>query len=263
MVAQAIPTYSMQCFAIPVGILKEMEWVCRAFYWGQRGNEKKVAWIPWEKLFVFKKEGGLGIRNLQSFNVALLAKQAWRVMTNTSSLMTKTLKNKYFPNTTFLEAKASPVASYTWRSILSSRKLVEKNAIKVVGGGLLISVWRDPWIRGLPHFKPLPRRGCTEELPQKVSDLMNNGQWDVSTLQEVFSTWERREIQRIPVSVFGGEDTWAWVGTKDEVFSVKSAYYAHLKGKNDDHATSSDNQALSIWGKVWKAKVAPKVLNFG
>ncbi|XP_048489904.1 uncharacterized protein LOC125491871 [Beta vulgaris subsp. vulgaris] len=168
-VAPAIPTYSMQCFAIPVGILKEME-------------------------------------------------RAWRVMTNTSSLMTKTLKNKYFPNTTFLEAKASPVASYTWRSILIARKLVQQNAIKVVGGGHSISVWRDPWIRGLPHFKPLPRSGCTEELPQKVSDLMNNGRWDSSTLQEA---------------------------------------------KKDDHATNSDNQVLSIWGKVWKAKVAPKVLNFG
>lgn len=84
------------------------------------------------------------MRNLQFFNKALLAKQAWRVMTNTNALMARTLKNKYFPNSSFMEAKLSSMASYTWRFILSARDIIEQGAIKVVGGGYSIDVWKDP-----------------------------------------------------------------------------------------------------------------------
>ena len=59
-VAQAIPTYAMQCFNIPVSILKEIEKLCRCFFWGQKKEEKKMAWVAWEKVYGSKAEGGLG-----------------------------------------------------------------------------------------------------------------------------------------------------------------------------------------------------------
>lgn len=41
-VAQAIPTYAMQCFEIPIGICDNLEALCRKFWWIQyqmRGKE--------------------------------------------------------------------------------------------------------------------------------------------------------------------------------------------------------------------------------
>lgn len=43
-----------------------------------------------------KVDGGLGFRNLESFNKALLAKQCWRLMTNPTSMSARILKEKYF-----------------------------------------------------------------------------------------------------------------------------------------------------------------------
>jgi len=40
--------------------------------WGQEG--RKIAWVRWEKLCRPKQEGGLGIRDLGKFSVALLGK---------------------------------------------------------------------------------------------------------------------------------------------------------------------------------------------
>lgn len=42
-IAQAIPTYAMQCFTIPISILTSIEKVYRSFFWGQKGEEKKIA----------------------------------------------------------------------------------------------------------------------------------------------------------------------------------------------------------------------------
>lgn len=54
---------------------------------------------------VAKLEGGLGFRELQSFNMALLAKQCWRVLTMAISAAARVLKDKYFKHTKLLKAK--------------------------------------------------------------------------------------------------------------------------------------------------------------
>ena len=262
-VAQAIPMYSMQCFTIPVSILHEMERLCRNFYWGQRGSERKTAWIAWEKLYASKKEGGLGMRNMQMFNKALLAKQGWRVMTNPDSLMAKTLKNKYFPNASFMEAKLSSTASYTWRSILSARDIIARGAIKVVGEGRSIDVWKDPWIPKLPNFKLITSRSNQEDLPQMVSDLIENGRWNVALLNNIFTRWERDEIKSIPLSMYPEADSWAWALTKEGTFSVKSAYFTQLTMNRAGLSSSSGSKDLAAWARVWKAKAAPKIQTFG
>ena len=74
-VAQAIPMYTMSCFQLPKGLCDEIESMMRRFWWGQRGQEFKVAWVSWRKLCKSKLKGGVGFKNLQAFNLAMLAKQ--------------------------------------------------------------------------------------------------------------------------------------------------------------------------------------------
>ena len=78
-VAQATPTYTMSCFKLPVTLCKELNSMVSKFWWGQKDKERKMAWISWEKLCMPKMEGVMGFRNLNTFNLALLAKQGWRI----------------------------------------------------------------------------------------------------------------------------------------------------------------------------------------
>ena len=54
----------------------------------------------------------MGFRNLQAFNLVMLAKQGWRLVTNKSSLVTRIYKAKYYPNGDVLGTKLGGSPSY-------------------------------------------------------------------------------------------------------------------------------------------------------
>jgi hypothetical protein len=73
-VIQAIPSYTMSVFQLPKTMCKELNLMMSKFWWGSKENNLKVAWMSWERMGMSKEKWGLGYRDLESFNMALLAK---------------------------------------------------------------------------------------------------------------------------------------------------------------------------------------------
>jgi hypothetical protein len=90
------------------------------FWWSSQKKEKRMSWLSWEKLGKSKHGGGMGFRELETFNLALLAKQGWRILQNPESLVASILKEKYFQDIPFLEVCAGSRPSYAWQSIAQS-----------------------------------------------------------------------------------------------------------------------------------------------
>lgn len=73
-----------------------------------------------------KIKGGLGFCDLCRFNIALLAKQGWRLLVRPDSLVARIFKARYFPHTDFWNAQLGNYASYVWKSIYAVKKLLEE-----------------------------------------------------------------------------------------------------------------------------------------
>jgi hypothetical protein len=111
--AQSIPVFAMSCFDITKGLCDQASsMVCR-FWWAQQEEGNKIHWLSWEKLSRSKKVGGLGFKDLHSFNIAMLAKQGWRLLIGPNSLFARVLKVKYFPDYCVLQAEPKVGMSYT------------------------------------------------------------------------------------------------------------------------------------------------------
>ena len=125
-IAQAVPTYTMSCFQLPKTLCKDLENMMRNFWSGQKNEENKIAWVSWRRMYKSKFYGGMGFRNLQAFNLAMLAKQGWRILTNPNSLMARVYKAKYIPHVDVLNSKKGSNLSYAWCSIYNSLEVIRK-----------------------------------------------------------------------------------------------------------------------------------------
>jgi hypothetical protein len=111
-VIQAIPSYCMSIFLLPKCLCVDINSHMRKFWWGAQEKERGINWMSWDKLGRAKKVGGMGFRDFQAFNMALLAKQGWRLWKHPESLVAKIMQAKYYPHGTFLDAKVGGRPSF-------------------------------------------------------------------------------------------------------------------------------------------------------
>lgn len=117
-IIQALPTYTMSVFLLPLKITKDLERSIERFWWNSKKNDSRsIHWMSWEHLSRHKAAGGMGFRDFWGFNLPMLGKQAWKFITNPNSLSPRLYKARYFPNTSFIEANIENNPSFVWRSI--------------------------------------------------------------------------------------------------------------------------------------------------
>ncbi|WCJ29809.1 Retrovirus-related Pol polyprotein from type-1 retrotransposable element R2 [Euphorbia peplus] len=262
-VAQSIPQYIMSSFALPITFCLELQQMIRKFWWGKEEGSKGRSWIQWNKLCLPKCQGGLGFRWLESFNLAFLAKQGWRLLTQPDSLCARILKAKYYPNSTFLRASIGINPSYTWRSILKGRPILEKGLCWRVGNGQSINIWEDNWISTQSYKKPLVRSNV---LPSNLVQCLidpDHRCWNREAVQAAFLPSEVAAILSIPISYRLPEDIMFWSCSKNGVYSVKSGYQQAESIRRSNEGSSSTLRTQSkIWRIIWQSKVPPKVKLF-
>ncbi|KAL0325123.1 UNVERIFIED_CONTAM: putative mitochondrial protein [Sesamum radiatum] len=209
---------------------------------GNRGKNK-THWVSWNRLCESKLLGGLGFRHLHLFNLAMLAKQLWRILRHPDCLLSLVLQARYFPSRDIFSATLGSHPSFTWRSVMATHDLFRAGCRWRVGSGTQIRIWADPWLPRPRSFRPIT------PVP-------------VSLTEEMFWLVDSDIILSIPLSRIGAPDMFIWHYSYSDIFSVQSAY--HLACSLENRLCSSSSQVLeqSWWRRVWQAKIPNKVKVF-
>ncbi|XP_073063943.1 uncharacterized mitochondrial protein AtMg00310-like [Primulina eburnea] len=250
--AQAIPAYCMGTFLLHVSLADELQRMLNSSWWGSKKNGgRSVNWLGWNKVCAAKEVGGLGFRDLHNFNLAMLGKKRWKFLSNPDALICKVFKAKHYPNGDFLNAKLGNNPSFVWKSIWSSRVLLEKGIRWKIGDGRKIRVWNEPWLREASNMRiespPLP--DMSDFL---VHDLMVPGhkEWDVELLHELFNERDITQITNIPLVGSNHEDVRIWHSSENQVYTVKSGYKMAM-----DISLNAEIQEQEGWKKLWALKL--------
>jgi hypothetical protein len=132
----AVQTFWSSLFILPKAVIKRLEQVLRAFLW--KGSElshggAKVAWV---NVCLPFKEGGLGVKRLDTWNQAAMLKHVWNLCSDReNSIWSSWVWTYLIKRRSFWELKCPGDCSWTWRKILNLRELARGKIKYQVGDG--------------------------------------------------------------------------------------------------------------------------------
>ncbi|XP_019172068.1 PREDICTED: uncharacterized protein LOC109167502 [Ipomoea nil] len=255
-VIQAIPTFAMSVFLLPIEMGKDIERTMNSFWWGCTGDRNKgIRWKSWERLSIPKKWGGMGFKRIREFNIAMLGKQAWRLVQQPNSLLSRVYRAKYYPNSSFFDAQLGSNPSFIWRSILEAQHTLKMGCRWRIGDGNSVNIWTDPWLPN-SEFPFILTSMPDHPLVTSVASLINavDHSWNATLIGSTFSQVDRDLILSIPLPNSPTNDKIIWMHDEKGKFTVRSCY-KHILG-NMDHLQPP------FWTRAWKLNLPPKIKSF-
>ncbi|XP_058741502.1 uncharacterized protein LOC131613882 [Vicia villosa] len=226
-VLQAIPSYIMTLFIIPASVIQDIERMLNAFWWGGGKEGAGIRWMAWDRLACPKEYGGLGFRDFNAFNMAMVAKQGWSLTSNPDALVSRIFKARYFPNNSFFDSSLGYNLSFIWRSIWKSREVLTLGCRWSIGDGSIIKIMQEPWIRG-----------SSEEV-----------------VRDLFDAADSEKILKVPLLEEVRQDMLIWKEEQYGIYSVKIGYNLWYQAvKSNKEVGGSEN-----WGSIWNIKAPPRV----
>nr|GEU79019.1 hypothetical protein [Tanacetum cinerariifolium] len=156
------------------------EQLMRGFLWCQVEMKKGNAKVAWEAVCLPYREGGLGIRRLDDFNVALMATHVWCILINKESLWVQWIHSYKLNGRIFWDVPCLGDVSWGWRKLLQIRTRIRPFIWHKINNGRFTSMWFDRWaypcpLRDMLTVRNIVRSGFS--LSNTVSVLISNGSW--------------------------------------------------------------------------------------
>ncbi|GJT51583.1 retrotransposon protein, putative, ty1-copia subclass [Tanacetum coccineum] len=165
---------------LPKGIIYYIQQLIRGFLWCNGEYKRGKAKVAWDIICLPKSEGGLGIRSLDVFNIALMTTHVWNIISNKDLLWVKWIHMYKLKGRSFWDVPMKADMSWGWCKLLQLRDIIKPFFWQKIGNGLSTSLWYDHWCIQCPLIRLLTPRDITREgyhLRNKVEDLVLNGSW--------------------------------------------------------------------------------------
>ena len=226
---QAILIYALQTTHLPTSAKVKIGQLFRRFIWSGAGSQRKLSLVNWNNICRPKSNGGLGFKDMEIMNKALLMKVAWDVFINPSKLCSQVLISKYVvPSDMPITNVPTKNGSYLWRSIGKIWKDFQKGLHWSIGNGQRVKFWDDIWvINGDPLINYTVASISDSMRNMLVAECVDqNGNW----LWNIFSSLlNNRVVLRIasmaPPSTTRSDDRMYWGASNTGIFTIQSVFH--------------------------------------
>ncbi|KAH9666643.1 putative ribonuclease H protein [Citrus sinensis] len=193
-----------------------------------KSKSPKMCMVGWDKICLSKSRGGLGFKNLEVMNHALLMKISWGIISNSDTLWVRVLCFKYGLDPCNLPSSLpDKQGSCVWSAIRKTWDAAKHGARWAVCNGARVRFWLDCWVTkyepliGLA-LQPIPQ----VSLNASVSDFTDeHGGWRWSNFELLLPPFILLQIASImPPTPHLGPDRLYWCFNPRGLFTVRSAY---------------------------------------
>jgi hypothetical protein len=146
-----------------------------------------------------KSFGGLGFRDMGCFNQALLARQAWRLLTTPDSLCARVLKARYYPNESLMDTAFPRDSSASWKGIEYGLELLKRGVVWRVGNGQSIKIWRHCWVPHEEKLIQIQKKNWNRALYVKELWKHNEKAWDEQMVRHLLKPEDAEVVLRIKI----------------------------------------------------------------
>lgn len=227
-VLQALPVFAMQTTLLLSSVCNRIDQACRRFIWDGSSKTHRMHMVGWNIMCTDKKQGGLGFKNLDRMNYALLMKLSWGIISKSDKLWVRVLCSKYGvdsnnPPTSLPDKNGSRI----WKAIRTVWDVTMQGTRWSVGNGDSVWFWLDCWVT---HNDPLIsfafQQPSNESVNATVSDFVTeNGDWRWMSFEHLLPGSILMKIASIlPPASRLGPDRMYWGLNPKGIFTVRSAY---------------------------------------
>ncbi|KAL4340704.1 hypothetical protein GQ457_08G031900 [Hibiscus cannabinus] len=203
-----------------------------------------------------KAAGGMGFKDLHLFNIALLGKQLWHLLSEPGSLLYRTFRAKYFPDGDMLHASVPARSSFAWKGFHCALSRLRDGFYWTMGIDSQVCMFRDRW----GSFSPVTlndNSADNEELPLRCRDFMVPGQplKDHSKLSARLSPADVEKIVEVPISS-GRVDTLISGDQDSGLYTVRSGYLFLRLPKVRSFGRRCGRDALPVGSRLRDARLS-------
>ncbi|XP_074305021.1 uncharacterized protein LOC141639953, partial [Silene latifolia] len=109
-------------FVLPAGVMERIQALCRNFLWEGGENYTKAPLVAWSVLCKGKDEGGLGLVDLKTWNIAAIGKLVWWIAKKKDHLWIQWVDKIYMKGRSWLNYQPTAASSWAWRKIWEVKK---------------------------------------------------------------------------------------------------------------------------------------------
>ncbi|XP_074301044.1 uncharacterized protein LOC141632393 [Silene latifolia] len=109
---------------LPKGIAKRIIKLCKDFLWGIADGSRRHVFLKWQFLCSPKLEGGIGIKEVLSWNCAQMMKWVWKFFYRPHCIWTRWITTYVLKGTSLWEAQQTFSNSWYWNNVLKIKDLL-------------------------------------------------------------------------------------------------------------------------------------------